>query len=149
MSIFKTKKGMTLIELLIVVAIIGILAAIAIPLYSTYTIKARMTEVVNMMGYVAHAVGIYCQEAGANGNNNSWPDCPDISTIQSSLGVSIGGRISSAKIDKNTGIIEVTVSNIDPKVDGHTLKLIPETNGDNSIIWRWDGTIPPAYMPRR
>lgn len=149
MITFKSKKGMTLIELLIVVAIIGILAAIAIPLYSTYTIKARMTEVVNMMSYIAHAVGIYCQEANANGGNISWPDCPDIPTIQSSLGVSIGGRISSAKIDKTTGVIEVTIANIDPKVDGRILKLIPDTNGDNSIIWRWDGTIPPAYMPRR
>jgi len=141
---------MTLIELLIVLAIIGILAVIAIPLYSTYTVKARMTEVINMMSHVAHAVGIYCQDAQASGNNFNWPDCPDIPTIQSSLGVSIGGgRISSAKIDKTTGIIEVTLANIDPKVDGQTLKLIPETDNDNSIIWRWDGTIPAAYMPRR
>lgn len=149
MTIFKSKKGLTLIELLVVVAIIGILAAIAIPLYSTYTIRARMTEVVNMMSYVAHAVGIYCQEAEANGNKINWPDCPDITTIRSSLGVSIEGRISAARIDKNTGTIEVTIANIDPKVDGHTLKLIPDISYDNSIIWRWDGTVPPAYMPRR
>lgn len=47
---------------------------------------------------LARALGIYCQQAEANGNQLSWPDCPDIPTIQSSLGVFIGGdRITSAK----------------------------------------------------
>jgi len=140
------KKGFTLIELLIVVAIIGILAAIAIPMYKSHTTKARMTEVVNALGHLAKAVGIYQDEAGAA----VWPDCPDMAAIRTSLGVGLSSlRISDARIDQATKTIEATLRGIGVEVDGQTLVLSADQNIDGSIAWQWGGTVPQAYIPRR
>lgn len=142
----KGNKGFTLIELLIVIVIIGILAAIAIPMYKSHTTKARMTEVINAIGHIAQAVGVYQDEAGAA----VWPNCPDMAAIRSSLGIWLGSiRISSARIDQATQTIEVTLNNIGTEVDGGTLLLTGNQNGDGSILWQWGGTIPPAFIPTR
>ena len=142
----KGKRGFTLIELLIVVAIIGILAALAIPMYRSQTTKARMSEVVNAVGHLAKAVGIYQDEAGAA----VWPDCPDMAAISTSLGVGLSSlRISDARIDQATRTIEVTLNNIDLEVNGRTLILNGNQSGDGSISWQWGGTVPQAYIPKR
>jgi type IV pilus assembly protein PilA len=147
----KQEKGFTLIELLIVIAIIGILAAIAIPAYKTQTIKAKMAEAVNGMRHIATALGNYRQELDMAGSALAWPNCPDAAAIQNSLGLGIGAlsRISAAQVDPATGTIQTTLANIDGVVDGQTLSLAPAENADGSISWAWAGTIPSVYIPKR
>jgi type IV pilus assembly protein PilA len=63
----KVQQGFTLIELMIVVAIIGILAAIAIPAYQDYTVRAKVTEGLNLADSAKTSVAEGFQSNGANG----------------------------------------------------------------------------------
>ncbi|HTC51228.1 MAG TPA: pilin [Steroidobacteraceae bacterium] len=122
-----TQKGFTLIELMIVVAIIGILAAIAIPAYQDYTIRAQVTEGENLASSVETGIAEYFANTG------SWP--ADLSTA--GISSSPQGKYVTA-ITVTTGLITITYgnqANANLVSSGANLGIQPRLSPNNDVVW--------------
>jgi type IV pilus assembly protein PilA len=121
------QKGFTLIELMIVVAIIGILAAIAIPAYQDYTIRAQVTEGLNLAADLKAGVAEQYAQTGA------WP------LNNAALGiVAIKSGKYVAGVLVNTGTITITYGGINANANLTALPLLsirPTLSANGDIIW--------------
>jgi type IV pilus assembly protein PilE len=130
-STLKSRLGFTMIELMVVVIIVGVLAAIAIPIYSKYVKNARVSEATGRMADILTASKSYAQEFESDGNpaTADWPasctaigfigDCFATTNFQYSLVGSAGGTltITSTGQGKMLGVT-ATMTITDPRQNG-------------------------------
>jgi type IV pilus assembly protein PilA len=133
----KLQKGFTLIELMIVVAIIGILAAIAIPAYQDYTIRAQVSEGMNLAAAAKAAVAeTYLNRGTAPANRTQAGMSPNA--------VDTNGKYV-ASIEVTDGVILITYGNeANANIANETLELVPYVTPDESVAWRCGGAPVPG-----
>jgi type IV pilus assembly protein PilA len=130
------QKGFTLIELMIVVAIIGILAAIAIPAYQDYTIRAQVTEGLNLADGVKVAVADYYTQ------NGNFP-AAGVTTLPAAQGLGFSavtqGKYGAVDILAN-GVIQATFAGppagqANAKLNGLIVGISPAVSANGDLVW--------------
>jgi type IV pilus assembly protein PilA len=149
----RIQQGFTLIELMIVVAIIGILAAVALPAYQDYTIRAKMSEVILGMSACRTSITEVYQSGPAQAMvANGW-GCELSATQQTKY-------VNGITTDAN-GIITATVQNVSTAVNTSLVTLIPMSNatgaaafttGASQSLYGWScggtgTTVEKKYLP--
>lgn len=128
------QKGFTLIELMIVVAIIGILAAIAIPAYQDYTIRAQVTEGLSLAGGVQTAIADYYAQHG------TFPSAGVTTTGTGGLAMAAAptGKYATVNTVDATGGIQITFSGAQANATlaaNPKLALNAATTANGDIVW--------------
>ncbi|MDO4998439.1 MAG: pilin [Neisseria sp.] len=138
----KTKQaGFTLIELMIVVAVIGILSVIALPTYQNYAARAQLTEALSLADGQKNAVSSYFLEHGAFPKDNAQAVIADNISGKYVASVKVNNLADGTQTGQKTGKIVATLrSNEDVATDLHGVKLTLQTNvsadgSSGALVW--------------
>ena len=136
----RNNKGFTLIELMIVVAIIGILASIALPAYQSYTIRAQVSEGLELSGPAQTAVAAYVYDYGTFPTDNNDAALEVATNYSGSYvsSISVSGAVISIQFGNNANA----------QIDGETITLTAVDNA-GSLGWTCasGGVIKNVYLP--
>ena len=138
------QEGLTLIKLMIVIAIIGILASMAIPAYQDHAVRTKVREAADRANPVRTALGIACSEGSLSGVDNA------------SLGLEPAGAyaglsarsIAAAGVSTNEGTVTIVLESIDGVIREDQTIVYTGTCNAGRMSWTVAGDILPKYLPK-
>ena len=130
-------KGFTLIELMVTVAIIGILGTVAVPAYQDYTVRSQVTEGLSL------ASGAKVQVAEYYSNHGRYPEAMADIGMMSSL----GGFIQETRLDEEGKITAVFGNNSNKVIHNETISLIPFESANGNLKWNCESSLDEKYLP--
>ena len=137
----RVQQGFTLIELMIVVAIIGILAAIAIPAYQDYITRSKVTELVTAADACKTSISEYYQSQNVYPADLTLSGCSNqVTKYVASLGVTAGTGVITVTAATGAGALDVAAAG--------TFVLVPATTANGQLDWACTtSTIAKKYLP--
>lgn len=140
----KVQQGFTLIELMIVVAIIGILAAIAIPAYQDYTVRAKLSEAIGALAAAKTSVSEYFISVGEMPADQ---DASGVSTAAVADGSVVTGLVYNY-INTGTSTVEATLAATNLQGANNTAFLMRGSGTPNGVQWDCEAnSTPEKYLP--
>ncbi|WP_323845041.1 pilin [Microbulbifer magnicolonia] len=140
----KKQQGFTLIELMIVVAIIGILAAVALPAYQDYTARAQAAEGASLAAAAKTSIAEFWNSEGA------YPAAAGTTVLTGDLAAT--GAYSGLTVGDGTGVVTVqfNAAGVSADLQGKTVTFTPDppAAGDSSFKWTCGGTVLQKHMPK-
>ncbi len=134
----RAQAGFTLIELMIVVAIIGILAAVALPAYRDYTVKAKVSEII----------------LAASSAKNTVAESAQVNGVMPGASLIVDNQVSKyvASVGYAGGVITATATNAEAAISGGTITLTgtfsdPAAGGNGQVTWVCGGSILAKFRP--
>ena len=138
------QTGLTIIELMIIMAIIGILASVAIPAWQDYMVREKVREAVNLANPARTALGIACSKGDLSGADNQ------------SLGLSPANAhsgedtrsIAAVGLSSTEGTVTITFNSISGVIEEGQRIVYTGACGADGMRWTIDGDVLPKYLPK-
>ena len=143
-AVVHTRKGLTLIETMIIVAIVGILASLAVPALEDYMVRMKVKEAVSPANAARTALGIACSEGNLSGMDNESLDLP----APDDLAGDYARSVVAAGLGATEGTVTVTLAPIGGVIDEGRRIVFTGACGAEGMAWALGGDVPPKYWPK-
>ena len=138
------QKGLTLIETMIFVAIVGIVISVAIPAWQDHTVRVKLREAAQHANAVRAALGIACLAGELTGADNASLGLESATAYSGKYARSV----AAAGVSSTKGTVTITLESVDGVVrDGQTIVFTGACSADG-MRWTVSGSVPPKYLPK-